>query len=317
MSATAGFPSALFLIVLGLSTAQGGNPPAQTGGVDAPGVGGEAKPAAPALASPELLPAPGVANEMAPNAGPMQELLAPPGEIRPVGATRGGLSNWIQYTRPGCCAPYGGNGAIQTELFLRTGGSLVVGGGLFNQILQDGWEVKGGGRSLFFNPEMSAAWTVEIGLGYIYNHAQGGNNIPILTTTPPPVPPGAPPPPPPVFTQAHLKVLNRTNASAGLGREWFYTYQGDAWKLGWRFGLDVSGVLGTSRADFTNIKHRTDIPFGFITAVHSDFEIPRGCCTMVTGFRVEWEHDWMDVLQTQNNSNISSLNLLLNFGVRY
>jgi hypothetical protein len=252
----------------------------------------------------------------------MQEILPPPGEA-PSAAPAGSfpmLSSWLRYSRPACCCPVGANGPIQTEIFLRTGPSLVVGGGILNQALETGWEVGGGGRSLFFNPEMSAAWTLEANVVYFYNQANAGNVIPIVQVNPPPSPPGNAPPNV-VADRLHLRELHRTNVNVNAGREWFYTYQSGDWRLGWRYGLDGGGSLGTVRADFrmlTTRPHRTGILYGETVALHTDLEIPRGCCTMVSGFRFEYEHDSMPrVVQKQNNGNLSSLNFLWNLGVRY
>lgn len=316
MSAKAGFPSALFLIILGLSTAQGGNPAAPTGGVGPSGGGSQA--------APEILPAPGEAPAMVPPSPAMQGILPPPppqegGPGAPTGPVPM-LSSWLRYSRPDCCCPVGANGPIHSELFLRTGPALVIGGGILNQALETGWGVQGGGRSLFFNPDMSAAWTLEGSLVYFYNQANAGNQIPIVQTTPAPVPPGNPLTPV-VATPEHLREFHRTNVNVNVGREWFYTYQAQDWNIGWRYGIDGGGSLGTVRADFqmlTTRPHRTGILYGETVALHTDFEIPRGCCTMVSGFRLEYEHDSMPrVLQRQNNSNLSSLNFMWNLGVRF
>jgi hypothetical protein len=223
-------------------------------------------------------------------------------------APTSGLSSWINYTRPGCCGPLGSNGPINTELYAITGPSLPIGGGILGSVLDTGWLVKAGGRSLFFNSELTAAWTADIGLDYIYNHGKPDKFIPVL-------PRGA------RFgsrpTQSHLRVLNRTRADSNLGREWYiYVWPGD---LGarWRAGFDVGTRLGTVRADFVEVPHRTDVLFGVDIGLHTDLEIPKGCCTFLVGFRMEWDHDWMDVLQSQNNSNLQDWNLLLNLGFRY
>lgn len=313
MSAKAGFPSALFLIVLGLATAHAGNPSAQPG-APPPGTG---------QPTPEMLPPPGTAQPMPGPSPAMQEILPPP-PATPPAAPAGSfpmLSSWLRYSRPDCCCPVGGDGPIQTELFLRTGPSLVIGGGILNRALETGWEIGGGGRSLFFNPDMSAAWTLEANVVYFYNQANAGNIIPIVDQpNPQPTPPGSAPPNV-VATPHHLRELHRTNVNVNVGREWFYTYQSGDWKLGWRYGLDAGGSLGTVRADFQMMAlrpHRTGILYGETVALHTDLEIPRGCCTTVAGFRLEYEHDSMPrVVQRQNNGNLSSLNFLLNLGVRY
>src|SRR5262245_54848733 len=63
----------------------------------------------------------------------------------------GTLSSWITYVKPDCCGPIGGNGPIMAELFLRSGVAVPVEGAIFGHILETGWVIEGGGRSLFFN----------------------------------------------------------------------------------------------------------------------------------------------------------------------
>src|SRR5713101_4542605 len=72
------------------------------------------------------------------------------------------LSSWLAYPRLECCGPIGGDGPIQAELFVRTGPSLPVEGPIFGHVLETGWKVEGGGRSLFFNPTMDAAWNIDL-----------------------------------------------------------------------------------------------------------------------------------------------------------
>src|SRR5205807_8645049 len=86
--------------------------------------------------------------------------------------TPGMLSSWIAYTRPDCCGPVGGNGPIDYELFLRGGLSLPVEGKNFGHVLDVGWEVEGGARSLFFNPAMDRDWSIDFGISNILNRGQ-------------------------------------------------------------------------------------------------------------------------------------------------
>ena len=39
----------------------------------------------------------------------------------------------------------------------------LISGGVFGHELGVGWEIEGGGRTLFFNPACDAAWTVSLG----------------------------------------------------------------------------------------------------------------------------------------------------------
>jgi hypothetical protein len=217
-----------------------------------------------------------------------------------------GLSNWITYTRPECCGPVGGNGPIQTELYVRTGPSLPVEGSIFGHTLQTGWLVEGGGRSLFFNSEMDAAWDVDFGLGNVYNQGQHADiKVPINR-------PGFP------TTDVSIRNLNRTTVNMTLGREWYLS--GSAHDCGqkWRAGIDIGGRFGTARLDLHEIQHRTDVIGSALVALHTDWERPcGGCCIFMTGFRVEWDYTWMDILQEQNNAEVMDVNFLLTFGVRF
>src|SRR5262245_3944150 len=93
----------------------------------------------------------------------------PPGPAEPPGR----LSNWINYTRPwSCCGPLGGDGPVQSEIYVRTGPSFIVGGGVLADTLQTGWVVEGGVRSLYFDADLSAAWVVNLGLSNVSNHGK-------------------------------------------------------------------------------------------------------------------------------------------------
>jgi hypothetical protein len=221
-----------------------------------------------------------------------------------------GLSSWIKYTRPDCCGPIGGCGPIYTELFARSGPDFTVGGGVFDHILDNGWKAGGGGRSYFFNSCLSAAWTAELGVNYVYNHGQSDKTVPINIFGRDRFG---------VFTQEKVVALQRTHTEALVGREWYlYVWPGEH-APAWRAGFDAGGGIGTVRADFftTTLRHRTDVIYSILASIHTDLEIPRGCCTFLVGVRAEWDHDWMDILQSQNNSNLQDVTVLLSLGVRF
>jgi hypothetical protein len=73
----------------------------------------------------------------------------------------------------GCCGPVGGNGPVQMEIYLQQGVAIPFSDGVWGHTLQAGWDIQGGGRSLFFNPEQDAAWVVDISLSN--NHYHGEN----------------------------------------------------------------------------------------------------------------------------------------------
>lgn len=85
------------------------------------------------------------------------------------------LSQWIVGCKePGCCGPVGGSGPIQAELYVDSGLTFSFADGVFGHTLRSpGWDIGGGGRSLFFNPEETAAWIIDLGISNIRN--QGRN----------------------------------------------------------------------------------------------------------------------------------------------
>jgi hypothetical protein len=121
--------------------------------------------------------------------------------------------------------------------------------------------------------------------------------------------------------QVHVDGANRTFLTLGGGREWYIfgsargTRDSDCAR--WRIGVDGGGRYGTLKADMAEIRHFTDVIAGVYGAIHSDVDIPCGCCTFYGGLRAEFDYTWSDVLQIQNKSDLGGINLMLTFGVRY
>ena len=63
--------------------------------------------------------------------------------------------------------------------------------------------------------------------------------------------------------------------------------------------------------------HLTDTIGGVYASLHSDLDIPCGCCVFQLGFRAEWDYTWSDILQIQNKSDVQDINLMVSLGVRY
>jgi hypothetical protein len=259
----------------------------------------------------ELLPAPLTAEPAAASPAPAPETTPLPAAQQPPGR----LSSWITYTRADCCGPMGCNGPIGYELFLRSGASLPAEGANFGHTLETGWDIEGGVRSLFFNPAMDRDWSIDVSLSNILNRGQRSDiTVPYnllltnpttnaLTTTTIPV---------------SIRELNRTFFNAGLGLDWYLVGTACACDAPrWRVGLDGGGRLGTAKVEFFQTSHHTDTIGGVYVGLHTDVEVPRGCCTFLAGFRVEWDYTWMDILQIQNNSDLMDVNFLATFGVRY
>jgi hypothetical protein len=256
-----------------------------------------------------------------------------------------GLSSWITYDGPECCGPVGGNGPIRMEPYLRIGTNFALGSGVFGKALEPGWEVEGGGRTLFFNVERDAAWTIDVSLSNTFNlttdaptqfslqniivstgtnsltgttQTARANFIPGVTKLTRLQPnsqtnfnfnaPGV-----------SVKSLNRTGANLYLGREWYlWGCAGNCNSTNWRIGADVGGTWGTEKVEIRELRHRTGVYEGFDLAFHTDWEFPCNCgCIFLVGARLVWDYEWSHVLQDQNDAKITDLNLLFTFGVRY
>lgn len=253
-------------------------------------------------------------NQFGPADDPSQK---PPTLDRP-----GTLSQWIlgHTFAPCCLGPFGGDGPIRRELFGRVGAAIPFGGGPMARSLQTGVMVGAGGRSLFFNPENTQAWTLELGISSTWNHAsQPDIQVPLSILVPPAA--GQTNPTRANFGTGNLpgvtiRSLNRTFLNLGAGREYYLCGSAGCGTLNWRVGFDGGGRYGSEMADFNEIRHRTDTIAGVWAAVHTDLEIPCGCCTYYVGVRAEWDYTWSDILQG-SDADVQGINLLFNFGVRF
>jgi hypothetical protein len=259
------FPCALVLAVLGLST-----------------LGAQELPSKPTLLAP---PAPDA---------------VPPGNGEPLH----GQPAWITYTQPDCCGSVGGNGPIKLELFAQSGVSIPIGGGIFSSVLDTGWTIEAGGRSLFFNNAGDSDWALSLSLANTYNHAHSAGAIPF--------PSGVPP------TEHAVTIgsLNRTYAVADIGKDWVLDRP-----FGWfgnhqlQLGMDIFGRYGTEKVTFHELLHVTDVTAGLGAGFHGDMEIPWGCRLFLVGLRTEWAYNWMDALKRE--SNLIDLNFVVTFGLRF
>jgi hypothetical protein len=224
------------------------------------------------------------------------------------------LSDWIVGPHPpGCCGPVGGNGPVQMEIYLQSGLDFPFSDGVFGHTLKEpGWDIQGGGRVLFFNPDVTAAWTVDLSVNNINNHAgDQTEHVLVRDLASDQLPP----------IDVTIRSLNRTYANAALGREWYLSGPADYPGIvhgvlpNWRVGFDVGGRWGSAKLDLNEIRHRTDVIYGVFASAHSDLEFPCGCCVFYTGLRVEFGYTWSDILQRQ--SDVYDVNVLFNIGVRY
>jgi hypothetical protein len=231
-------------------------------------------------------------------------------------------SSWIRGEKYECCSCPGGDGPIDCELFGRIGPSVVLAHGTLSNVLQTGLYTGVGGRALLFNPSLQSAWTLELGLANIYNHAHSdprGIELNIL------VPSAVGGTPTPVFFGRDKGVpgvtvqdLSRTFLDLGAGKEWYLWGSAHCSGTTFRVGFDAGGRYGTSSVSFHEIPHRPDVIAGAWAAAHADFEFPCcGCCILVAGFRVQYSYTWSDILQEHNDADTQDLSLVFNCGIRF
>ncbi len=244
--------------------------------------------------------------------------------------TRATLSSWMLYPRsPGCCGPTGSFGPITAELFLDVGPSFNVSGGIYGHELGTGWDIDGGTRALFFNPQCDQAWTVAFSISNINNHASDQSikvtltDVTVqqanLTALFPTSDPNAKLPAFPVT----IRSLNRTYANLGAGHDWYLWgpahIEGitDGALPNWRVGFEAGGRYGTDDLILNEIRHRTNVCGGIYGAVYSDVEYPWHRCIFTAGLRLEYGYTWDDDLQEQNRTDLQDINLLVTLGVRF
>ena len=283
---------------------------------------------------------------------------APPGPGTPL--SQAALSDNLAYPRPVGSTGVGGDGPIGGEIYLRTGVSINLGGtGIFGRIYEPGVEVQGGIRSVFFRPDPSTAWTVDVGLSTTWYHnrrdetailrnfasttggntgatstttnsASTGNNttnttgntgnsvgVP-STTTSNVTGSSATTTIIPMFPVTPSN-LNQSALRLAIGQEYYFLGDADPADGGlkWRAGWDAGGTLGTQKLDTDEIRHLNGTTGGVLAAIHSDVEMPYGQCIFQAGVRAEYRYTWSNILQSQNDTNLSTLNILLSAGVRF
>jgi hypothetical protein len=226
-----------------------------------------------------------------------------------------GMSSWIANPRCNCCGPVGGDGPIGMETYFRSGVSIPFGSGILNNHTSPGFMMAGGVRSLFFNPAVDAAWTVDLGASTAWYGPAGFPTVNIRNPT----------------SQQHElvpvtpKSVNESFFNLALGRECYLWGNGacscDCPGPNWRVGWDVGGRYGTGRVSLqpnsTNIRPRTASIGGFLVSLHSDLEFPTGCCIFFIGLRTEYGWTFSDLLGVQNHADLQSVNLLVNLGLRF
>jgi hypothetical protein len=228
-----------------------------------------------------------------------------------------------------CCGPVGANGPLTYELYTRTGPSFVIGGGnVFAGALEFGWNVTGGGRSLFYNQAGDSAWYLDLGLGYTYT--RGGDRVINVFSPRERISDEGDPnfgqlAGPDEIHPFRVRALHRTTFNYALGRFWWLNGPGYLpaeadWNS--RVGFDVGGRWGTNHVDLepvaepTNYLRRSGISHGIYVGANWDWERPMGAWVLFGGLRAEWGHNWMNLVPPQDG-NVQDINALLTLGVRF
>jgi hypothetical protein len=220
-----------------------------------------------------------------------------------------GPSPWV--VLPSEPYPIGRNGPIGEEVFVATGPSLPVGGGVLASNLYTGWFSEIGVRSLFFNQPRDAAWTVTLGIIDIWNDGLRSAG--------------------PGFTFFGLPVVardyNRWYASGGLGRDWFLFRSPDNSSLisSFRIGGEIGGRWGTSHIGMlvvgspppNDYLRRQAVLESLYFAVHADVEVPMGAAIFFAGFRGEFAMNWSGNITPGLDGSLNDVNLLVTAGFRY
>lgn len=226
----------------------------------------------------------------------------------------------------GCCGPFGRNGTVAYELYVWNGPNLIFGSGAFTDVLNVGWGVFGGGRTLFFDRGGDAAWVLDLGLSYQYNRGNT-DRLNVFVRTPPRTNPvtGAVIPQPDTLTTVRIRGLHRTAFNFAIGRDWWLWGPGNPGaEPGWncRVGTDVGGRWGTSHVDMvpTNevdgYARRQNVFEGVFIGFHTNVEVPLGGWVWFAGLRAEWSYDWTNLVPPLKG-DIQNVNLLMTTGFRF
>ena len=248
----------------------------------------------------------------------------PPGSV---------ASPWAGGTPAGanCCGPVGANGPVTYEAYVRTGPNLIVGGSPeISGAARFGWQVNGGGRTLFMNPTRDAAFVVDLGIMYAYDGMTDSRVFDVFARTPATTTTGAngqqvTTPQPDQLQPFRIRSLTRTGLTYAFGRDWWLGGPATAaTESGFnsRVGIDLGGRWNTIRADLLPVGapgsyfRRSGVGHGIAVGAHYTAEVPMGAWILFGGARVEFAHTWSNVIPPQDG-NVQDVSLLLSMGVRF
>jgi hypothetical protein len=195
--------------------------------------------------------------------------------------------------QPDCCAyphlycPF--------QVYVRTGPAIITGTGLLDAVLETGYAVEAGVKTFLYDDDhRTAAWTASLGIDYLYNNADL---------------------PAPVIKDravTTVRELHRTYVHIAGGREWYWETP-----RGWDLfaGIDAGGRLGSAHAKFNTEPHKTDAAQAIFIGLDAGVLIPRCGYDLLFGGRFEWSHDWVELIEFDNE--LDQMKFLLTAGIRY
>lgn len=228
--------------------------------------------------------------------------------------------------RSGCCGPVGGDGPVTYELYLTTGINFVGGSDLTDR-LNPGVIAGGGGRTLFYEPDATAAWVIDLGVTFTWNRGRQDDTFFAFDKGQTLIDPlfGTETVIPPTLRELRLRALYRTSFNYAIGRDWWLWGPGvPGMASGWncRWGAMIGGRWGTAHVDLIPYNEpdgyqRNQATFlGLYGDVHLNWEVPLGGCLLFGGFAVQYGYDWMNIIPPLD-SDINNVNIQMFGGVRF
>lgn len=225
---------------------------------------------------------------------------------------------------PGSVDPLTRAGRIGYEVYSYTGVSIPAGPGLAAR-LTAGWNVGGGIRTLYFDQSHTAAWTIDLGINFIYNGADRRSQNLFLRQPPTQNANGNLVPVNDVLTDTRIRSVRRTSFNYNFGRDVWLMGAGDtahANSTNVRVGGWFGGRWGTASVDqipqneTDGYSRRQNVFHGIAIGAHTTWDVPMGGWVLFGGTRIEYHHDWTN-LTPPLQGNIHNVDIQFTLGIRY
>jgi hypothetical protein len=230
----------------------------------------------------------------------------------------------------------GSTGALTYELMGYNGPSFPVLGGILNNRLTVGWTVGFDSRTLFFNEDHTAAWTLILGYSYTFNKGQDEQVNAAEVATARQIQTGVDANFNPIFSRnpidglapQYIRALHRQSFNFGFGRDWWLNGPGVLGQepvSNWRYGVDVGGRWGTGHVDMmpqfptdqrSTFFRRGGIYHGVYLSQHLQYERSFGNAILYAGFRTQWGYNFMNMVPP-NDGDLQDFNFTMIYGVRF